>query len=76
MFDLFSKKPKEDPRKLTANEFINIRDIIGNYLYTRDGYVFMDIRLQPISVDLLSSREKDSLINTLTAKLSSETKPF
>ena len=76
MFDLFSKKPKEDPRKITANEFINIRDIIGNYLYTRDGYVFMYIRLQPISVDLLSSREKDSLINTLTAELSSETKPF
>lgn len=76
MFDLFNKKPKEDPKKLTANEFINIRDIIGNYLYTRDGYVFMYIRLQPISVDLLSSREKDSLINSLTAELSSETKPF
>ncbi len=67
---------KTSPEKATANDFVNIKDIKGSLLYTRDNYIFSYIRLQPISIDLLSQNEKKILINTLTAELSSETKPF
>ena len=72
----FDKKKKIDPKIISANEFINIKNISGNILYTNDEYIFSYIRLTPISVDLLSPTEKKLLINTLTAELSSETKPF
>jgi len=72
----FNKKKKIDPKIISANEFINIKNISGNILYTNDEYIFSYIRLTPISVDLLSPTEKKLLINTLTAELSSETKPF
>jgi hypothetical protein len=64
------------PKEISANQFINIKNIIGNILYTNDGYVFSYIKLMPISIDLLSPTEKKLFINTLTAELSSETKPF
>lgn len=64
------------PKEITANQFINIKDIAGNILYTNDGYVFSYIKLTPISVDLMSPTERKLFINTLTAELSSETKPF
>ena len=73
---MFSKKEKPDIRMQTANEFINIKDIRGSILYTRDNHIFSYIRLQPISIDLISPKEKRVLINTLTAELSSESKPF
>lgn len=70
------RKNKIDPKIKAANDFVNIKDIRGSLLYTGDNHIFAYIRLQPISVDLLSQREKHTLINTLTAELSSETKPF
>lgn len=72
----FNKKQAQDPKVITANEFINIKDISGNILYTNDGHIFSYIKLTPISVDLLSPTEKKLFINTLTAEISSETKPF
>ncbi len=62
--------------QVTANEFINVRDIREKYLYTRDNRVFMYIKINPISIDLLSEREKRELSRQLTAELSAETKPF
>lgn len=74
---LFDKNDnKLNPKKQTANDFVNIKDIKSSLLYTRDNNIFSYIRLQPISIDLLSQNEKKILINTLTAELSSETKPF
>lgn len=60
--------------EVTAQEFVNVKDITDKYLYTRDGLVFMYIRLYPISPDLLSRREKRSLTRQLTAEISAE--PF
>lgn len=64
-------KTKEE---LTAQEFVNVKDITDKYLYTRDGLVFMYIRVYPISPDLLSRREKRTLTRQLTAEISAE--PF
>lgn len=67
------KKRKPDPgesARTTANEFINVKDIRDHYLYTRDGYVIVYVRIHPISTDLLSKTEKRTLTTALTAELS------
>ncbi|PYG84333.1 hypothetical protein LY28_03647 [Ruminiclostridium sufflavum DSM 19573] len=70
-----TKQAKNKTREeMTAQEFVNVRDITDKYLYTRDGMVFMYIRIYPISPDLLSRREKRSLTGQLTAEISAE--PF
>ncbi|UZQ48870.1 hypothetical protein [Clostridium kluyveri] len=72
------KKTKEtiDKEQKTANEFVNVKDIKDRFLYTMDGQIVMYIKINPISIDLLSEREKKQLCKTLTAELSSEQKPF
>ncbi len=71
------KKSKEgSSQQQSANEIINVRDIWDKYLYTRDNHIMMYIRINPISIDLLSEREKNTLTGSLMAELSSEQKPF
>ena len=60
--------------EITAQEFVNVKDITDKYLYTRDGLVFTYVRIYPISPDLLSRREKRTLTRQLTAEISAE--PF
>ena len=62
--------------ELSAQRFLNVKDIRGRVLYTKDGFVFSYVRLQPISVDLLSNGEKKILINNLSSELSTLDKPF
>ena len=71
-----SKSNNITPEQITAQEFINLKDITDRYLYTRDGLVFMYIRIYPISPDLLSKREKKTFTRQLTAELSAETLQF
>lgn len=60
----------------TAQDFVNIVDIKDHFLYTKDDYVMSYFKIQPISIELLSEREKESLCNMLTAELSSLNEPF
>ncbi|WP_244971233.1 hypothetical protein [Vallitalea guaymasensis] len=60
----------------TAQDFTNIVDIKDNFLYTKDGYIISYFRIQPISIELLSQREKENMCNMLTAELSSISEPF
>jgi len=71
-----SKKGKEElsQAQKTANEFVNVRDIQDKFLYTIDGHVISYLNITPISIDLLSNREKEQLVKTLTAELSAERK--
>ncbi len=72
-----NKKAKEtDPAIITANEFVNVRDISGKFLYTRDGMVLAYLRIMPISIDLFSKSEKQQIVRQLTANLSSAEYPF
>jgi hypothetical protein len=67
----------ERQRKLqTANEFVNVKDVRGSILYGRDGYIFAYLRIQPISLDLLSPREKDKKIRSFAAEFSGEKSGF
>lgn len=60
----------------TAQEFMNVLDIKGNFLYSKDKYIFAYIRINPISIDLLSKREKRNLCQKLTSELSAEQSKF
>lgn len=60
----------------TANEFVNVKDIKGKFLYTRDGLVLCYLRISPISIDLFSKAEKGIIIKQLTASMSSIQYPF
>jgi hypothetical protein len=68
-------KDKNVPQS-TANEFINVKDICGNFLYTRDGLALCYLKLTPISIDLYSKTEKKNLVRTLTAEMSATQFPF
>jgi len=82
MFE-FLKKKKKDPnvllkqaRMATANEFINVRDVQGQILYGKDGALLAFLRIQPISLDLLSPREKEAKIRSFAAEFSAEKKGY
>jgi hypothetical protein len=60
----------------TAQDMVNVRDVKDRYLYTKDNLVMMYVRISPISVDLLSEREKRGITRTLTAELSGERNPM
>ena len=70
------KKEKIDKKKQTAQDFVNVKDIKDKFLYTRDGKIISYIQINPIDINLLSKREKQSLASTLTAELTFERKTF
>ena len=78
----FIKKNKEQKqtelsdKQITANEFINVKDIKGNFLYTRDNQIIVYLKINPISIDLFSDTEKEQMCRVLTAELASARKPF
>lgn len=67
---------KEEGTMVSAQDFINVRDIVGHVLYTRDGYCMSYIRLQPPMSSLWSRRDKRMRTNTLTAEASKDQKPW
>ena len=69
-------KQKAAPEAAAANEFINVKDICGNFLYTRDGLMLCYLKLTPISIDLYSKTEKRNIVRTLTAEMSATQFPF
>lgn len=60
----------------TAQEFINVKNCKDKFLYTLDGFTIMYIRLQSVSIDLLSKSELISLMRQLTAENSEFNHPF
>lgn len=60
----------------TANEFVNVKDIKGKYLYTRDQFVLCYLKINPITIDLFSKGEKQQLVKQLTANVSGIQHPF
>jgi hypothetical protein len=69
-----SGKQKNDMN--TAQEFINVMDIQDQFLYTLDGYVMTYISITPISIELLSEKEKEHLELSITAEFRNLNKPF
>jgi len=53
------QKMKKEQLQETANEFTNVKNIKGKYLYTRDGYVYGYILIHHYNLDLLGEADKD-----------------
>ena len=69
-------KDKEELAQITANEFVNVKDIRGNFLYTRDNLALAYPKIYPISTELFSKNEKRLIAKQLTVSLSSAQYPF
>lgn len=52
--------------KMTANEFTNVKDIRGMFLYTKDGYIMSYLRVHYLNLDLLSEEERRSKTDNLS----------
>lgn len=67
----FKNKPT-----ITANRFLNIKDIQGNFLYTIDGKVLAYLKIYPKNCKLMSKEEQKNHAQILTRNFASELKPF
>ena len=64
------------PHIKTANEFFNVKDIKGNFLYTKDDYIFGYVRLYQFNLDLLSREERYIKTQALTSSFEADRKSF
>lgn len=53
--------------EITANDFVNVKDIKDIFLYTRDDYIFCFLRIFPFNIDLLSEEERQILAHHIAA---------
>ena len=65
---------KENTKSL--NEFLNIKDIKDNYLYTLDGEVILFIKVFPINIELLSDDELEVKMDANSIEFSNEQYPY
>lgn len=64
-------------RKIQSlNEFLNIKDIKNNYLYTLDNQVIVFIKVNPINIELLSDSELERKMDSEAIEFSSEQYPY
>ena len=66
------EKAKAEDRGETSQDFTNVVDIDADneLLYTSDGNILSLLRIEPVSLDLMSDTEKRSTAEALTAALS------
>jgi len=67
---------QENNKKQTLNEFLNIKDIKSNYLYTLDEQVITFIKVNPINIELLSDEEMESKMDLASIEFSNEQYPY
>ena len=71
-----NKPSPEQAALLSAQEKVNIKDIKGSCLYTKDGFLFSFLKVQPVSTGLMSKEEKARLTRQMTAAISPLGSPF
>ena len=75
LFDFFKKKNK-DKINTSANLFLNIKDVQGNFLYTIDNKVLCYLRIYPKNCKLMSKEEQVAHGRSITKNFASELKPL
>lgn len=71
-----SKKNSGNKKEQTANEFTNVKDIKGNFLYSKDGYLFGYLRVYPYNLELLSKEERRIKTQNLSLAFDGDRKAF
>jgi len=66
----------EDLREITANEFTNVKDVHGMFLYTKDGYIMSYLLIPYFNIELLPEEEKMARTKSLTANMNEDHKSF
>lgn len=74
LWEIILKNKKQND--LSEQELLNVIDIQGNFLYTRDNYIFTYIKITPINLQLWSTDELKSNLAKYTAEFSSEDTHF
>lgn len=72
---ILDKLLKKQPT-ISANRFLNIKDIQGNFLYTIDGKVLAYLKIYPKNCKLMSKDEQRNHAQIITRNFASELKPF
>lgn len=70
-----TNKIEQNPT-LTVNEFLKIKDIRGDFLYTTDGYIKTFIRVFPQNTTLKTYNEQAGIALNLASNFSTETTAF
>ena len=70
------KKTAENPKLLTAQEFVSVEDISDGLLYSSTGYLFGYLKIRAGDNKLLSSEERRREAEQLAASLAGETEPW
>lgn len=63
-------------QRKTAQDFTNVKNIKDMFLYTQDNHLITYIKVQPITIGLLTTSEKNLLTRNLTNEFSQEKEPF
>ena len=58
ILDIFKRKKKNNNVKTSANLFLNIKDVQGNFLYTIDNKVLCYLRIYPKIANLCQKMNK------------------
>ena len=69
---LFQKNSKVQ----SLTEFLNIKDIKRNYLYTLDNQIVVFIKVNPINIELLSDSELERKMDSEAIEFSNEQYPY
>lgn len=69
------KNTKVQPN-LSVNEFLKIKDIRGDLLYTTDGYVLSFLKIYPQNTRLKTYIEQARIALNIASQLSTEKEPF
>lgn len=60
----------------SLNEFLNIKDIDENFLYTLDNKVITFIKVYPINTELFSEEELENKMDSMSVEFSNEQYPY
>jgi hypothetical protein len=66
----------ENKAKVTAQQWMPLKDIINAYAYTKDGYVTGYIMIQPYNLELFNEKEQVNKIGELSEILNGEESAF
>lgn len=73
---LYQKRNKATANNQSLNEFLNVKNIKENFLYTLDGHVIQFIKVEPINIELLTDDELESKMNFSSIEFSEEQQPY
>ena len=77
---LFKQTKKNEPElskgELTAQEFVNVKNVEGRFLFDKKDMVYMYIEITPIVTDLLTEAEQMMVADSIKEYLKEEREPF